>query len=103
MLLAWLPATSRVRTPRRWPVTPPAGILDLMSDVTRILSTIEQGDPRAAEQPLPLDYDEMRRLATEKMADERPGRAPLAPPVFGPRRDGCRNQGQRGWRSPPAR
>jgi hypothetical protein len=44
-----------------------------MSDVTRILSAIEQGDPRAAEQLLPLVYDELRRLAAEKMAQERPG------------------------------
>jgi len=44
-----------------------------MSEVTRILSAIEQGDPHAAEQLLPLVYDELRRLATEKMAQERPG------------------------------
>ena len=44
-----------------------------MSDVTQILSAIEQGDPRAAEQLLPLVYDELRRLAAEKMAQERPG------------------------------
>ena len=44
-----------------------------MSDVTRILSAIEQGDPQAAEQLLPLVYDELRRLAAEKMAQEMPG------------------------------
>jgi RNA polymerase sigma factor (TIGR02999 family) len=44
-----------------------------MSDVTRILSAIEQGDPRAAEQLLPLVYEELRKLAAEKMANERPG------------------------------
>ncbi len=44
-----------------------------MSEVTRILSAIEQGDPRAAEQLLPLVYDELRRLAAEKMAQEKPG------------------------------
>ena len=44
-----------------------------MSEVTRILSAIDQGDPRAAEQLLPLVYDELRRLAAEKMAQERPG------------------------------
>jgi RNA polymerase sigma factor (TIGR02999 family) len=44
-----------------------------MSDVTRILSQIESGDPHAAEQLLPLVYDELRRLATERMAQERPG------------------------------
>ena len=44
-----------------------------MSEVTRILSAIEQGDPRAAEQLLPLVYEELRRLAAQKMANERPG------------------------------
>jgi RNA polymerase sigma factor (TIGR02999 family) len=44
-----------------------------MSDVTRILSAIEQGDPRAAEQLLPLVYDELRRLAAQKLAQEKPG------------------------------
>jgi RNA polymerase sigma factor (TIGR02999 family) len=44
-----------------------------MSDVTRILSLIESGDPQAAEQLLPLVYDELRRLAAEKMAHEMPG------------------------------
>ena len=44
-----------------------------MNDVTRILSTIEYGDPQAAEQFLPLVYDELRRLAAEKMAHEKPG------------------------------
>ena len=44
-----------------------------MSDVTRILSAIEQGDPHAAEQLLPLVYDELRKLAAQKMAQEQPG------------------------------
>ena len=44
-----------------------------MTDVTRILSAIEQGDPHAAEKLLPLVYDELRKLAAEKMANERPG------------------------------
>jgi RNA polymerase sigma factor (TIGR02999 family) len=44
-----------------------------MTDVTRILSAIEQGDPHAAEQLLPLVYDELRKLAAEKMAQEKPG------------------------------
>ena len=44
-----------------------------MNDVTRILSAIEQGDPQAAEQLLPLVYDELRRLAEQKMARENPG------------------------------
>ena len=44
-----------------------------MSDVTRILSAIEQGDPSAAEQLLPLVYDALRRLAAQKLAQEKPG------------------------------
>ena len=44
-----------------------------MSDVTRILSAIEQGDPHAAEQLLPLVYDELRKLAAQKLAQEKPG------------------------------
>ena len=53
-------------------------ILDRMSEVTRILSAIEQGDPHAAELLLPLVYDELRRLAAQKLAQEVPGR-PDAP------------------------
>jgi RNA polymerase sigma factor (TIGR02999 family) len=44
-----------------------------MNDVTRILSAIEHGDPRAAEQLLPLVYDELRKLAAQKLAHEKPG------------------------------
>src|SRR6266496_1975053 len=44
-----------------------------MSGVTRILSQIEQGDPQAAEQLLPLVYDELRKLAAGRMAQEKPG------------------------------
>lgn len=44
-----------------------------MSDVTQILSQIEEGDPSAAEQLLPLVYDELRRLAAAKLAQEKPG------------------------------
>ena len=45
----------------------------IVPDVTRILADIEQGDPSAAEQLLPLVYDELRKLATAKMAQEAPG------------------------------
>jgi RNA polymerase sigma factor (TIGR02999 family) len=44
-----------------------------MSEVTRILSAIEQGDPHAAGQLLPLVYDELRKLAAAKLAQEKPG------------------------------
>ena len=43
-----------------------------MSDVTRILCAIEQGDPQASEQLLPLVYEELRKLAAQKMAQESP-------------------------------
>jgi RNA polymerase sigma factor (TIGR02999 family) len=44
-----------------------------MNEVTRVLSAIEQGDPHAADQLLPLVYDELRRLAAQKLAQEKPG------------------------------
>jgi RNA polymerase sigma factor (TIGR02999 family) len=44
-----------------------------MSEVTRILSAIEQGDAGAAEQLLPLVYDELRKLAAQRLAHEKPG------------------------------
>ena len=44
-----------------------------MTDVTRILSAIEQGDPQAAELLLPLVYDELRQLAAQRLAQEKPG------------------------------
>lgn len=44
-----------------------------MSEVTRILSVIEDGDPQAAAQLLPLVYDQLRELAARKMAVEKPG------------------------------
>jgi RNA polymerase sigma factor (TIGR02999 family) len=44
-----------------------------MTDITHILSAIEQGDPHAAEQLLPLVYDELRTLAAAKLAQEKPG------------------------------
>jgi RNA polymerase sigma factor (TIGR02999 family) len=44
-----------------------------MSEVTRILSAIQEGDPHAAEQLLPLVYDELRKLAAQKLAQEKPG------------------------------
>jgi ECF sigma factor len=44
-----------------------------MSEMTRILSAIERGDPRAAEELLPMDYDELRRLAAQRLSQEAPG------------------------------
>jgi RNA polymerase sigma factor (TIGR02999 family) len=44
-----------------------------MSDVTRILSAMDQGDPKAADELLPLVYEELRKLAAARMAQENPG------------------------------
>ncbi len=44
-----------------------------MSEVTRILSAIDEGDPKAAEKLLPLVYEELRKLAAQKLAQEKPG------------------------------
>jgi RNA polymerase sigma factor (TIGR02999 family) len=54
-------------------VSSPAVIFDPMTEVTRILNALEQGDAHAASQLLPLVYDELRRLASQKLAQERPG------------------------------
>jgi RNA polymerase sigma factor (TIGR02999 family) len=48
-------------------------IVDGMSDVTQILNAIDQGDPHAAAQLLPLVYEELRKLAAQKLAREAPG------------------------------
>jgi RNA polymerase sigma factor (TIGR02999 family) len=58
-----------------WQSLPPAAecIMAAMSDVTRILEQIDQGDPQAAAQLLPLVYDELRKLAAIQVAREKPG------------------------------
>src|SRR5262249_9609902 len=55
------------------PVPAPAVILGVMSEVTHILSAMEQGEPHAAERLLPLVYEELRKLAAQKLAQEKPG------------------------------
>ena len=45
----------------------------VMNEITRVLSAVEQGDPHAAEQLLPLVYAELRKLAAQKLAQEKPG------------------------------
>ena len=75
-----------------------------MSDVTRILSAIEQGDPQAAEQLLPLPYQELRRLAAQKLAREKRGQTleataaghGLFPPEPGAPRDAPERRGRGG-------
>ena len=75
-----------------------AGIIRIMHDVTAILSAIEQGDAHAAGRLLPLVYDELRKVAAQRMAQELPGQtlqptalvhggpgrrlAPVAPKAF---------------------
>jgi RNA polymerase sigma factor (TIGR02999 family) len=54
-------------------VRPRGGYPADMSEVTRILSAIDQGDPHAAEQLLPLVYDELRKLAAQRLTHEQPG------------------------------
>src|SRR6266404_3638374 len=56
-------------------VTPPIKLarLETVSDATLLLKAVEEGDPRAADELLELVYDELRRLATSKMARESPG------------------------------
>src|SRR5262245_5494917 len=56
-----------------WYFRSEVSILIGMSEVTRILSQIDQGDPQAAEKLLPLVYDELRKLAAAKLAQEKPG------------------------------
>src|ERR1700730_13746746 len=58
---------------RRLRIRRAESILSFMSSVSRLLQSIDQGDPKAASQLLPLVYDELRRLAKQKMARERPG------------------------------
>jgi len=48
-------------------------MLASMSEITHVLSAIQQGDPHAAEQLLPLVYDELRKLAAQKLGQEKPG------------------------------
>src|SRR5439155_1428952 len=55
------------------PLEPTTSSVPPMSEVTRILSAIEQGEPHAAGQLLPLVYDELRQLAAQKLAQEKPG------------------------------
>jgi RNA polymerase sigma factor (TIGR02999 family) len=52
--------------------SPGLAIIDIMTDVTHILSQIERGDPSAADQLLPLVYEELRKLAAAKLTHEKP-------------------------------
>ena len=67
------PAAGRPSPRFRSPGGPARGMLSGMADVTQVLAAIEQGDPHAAGQLLPLVYDELRRLAAQKLAREKAG------------------------------
>jgi hypothetical protein len=54
-------------------VLSPAAIIGGMTEVTRILIACDRGDPSAAKQQLPLVYEELRKLAAQKLAQEAPG------------------------------
>ena len=51
----------------------PRGRLASMNDITHILNAIEEGDPKAADQLLPILYDELRKIAAERLGHEKPG------------------------------
>jgi RNA polymerase sigma factor (TIGR02999 family) len=72
-----------------------------MSDVTRILNQIDSGDPRAAERLLPLVYDELRKLAAAKLAQEKPGQTLQATALVHEAymRIAGNGQGDSGWNS----
>ena len=53
-----------------------------MDAITQVLNAIEQGDPQAAEQLLPLVYEELRKLAAQKLAHEKSGQTPQATVLF---------------------
>src|SRR4051794_17205566 len=65
------PARALVPEPEAPPVRPEATVAT--DDVTQILSAIERGDPQAAEQLLPMVYGELRKLAAQRLAQEKPG------------------------------
>src|SRR5262249_14775811 len=70
----WVTVVRGIRAgPAAWRIAGGRGILACMTDVTRILAALEAGDALAADQLLPLVYDELRRLAAAQMAREKPG------------------------------
>ena len=74
MIARAIASATVVVTIRRWLTNASQPLEEaIMSDVTRILSQIESGDPSAAEQLLPLVYEELRKLATVKLSHEKPG------------------------------
>jgi RNA polymerase sigma factor (TIGR02999 family) len=78
-----------------------------MNDLTQVLAAIEEGDSRAAEQLLPLVYDELRKLAAQKLAQEKPGQTLDATALVHeaylrlvvPPRSECQEPGEKHWNS----
>ena len=70
-----------------------------MGDVTQILDRVEQGDPKASEELLPLVYEELRRLAAAKMAQEKPGQTLQATALVHEAWLRLAGPGDQGWRS----
>jgi RNA polymerase sigma factor (TIGR02999 family) len=78
-----------------------------MNELTQVLAAIEQGDSRAAEQLLPLVYDELRKLAAQKLAQEKPGQTLDATALVHeaylrlvvPARSECQEPGEKHWNS----
>jgi RNA polymerase sigma factor (TIGR02999 family) len=76
-----------------------------MNELTQVLAAIEQGDSRAAEQLLPLVYDELRKLAAQKLAQEKPGQTLDATALVHeaylrlvvPARSECQEPGEKHW------
>ena len=64
-----------------------------MTDVTRILNAIERGDAKAADELLPLVYEELRLLAAQKLSHEKPGQTLQATVLFMGFAVGCRRLG----------
>jgi len=67
-----VPGNRRPLQPQHWRNASESGNVGWLSDVTRILTAIDQGDPKAADELLPLVYGELRKLAGSKMANEAP-------------------------------
>ena len=69
----WARLRITFRSAKHWRPDAVSAMLGAISNVTQILKSIQHGDPQAAEQLLPLIYDELRKLAAQKMACETPG------------------------------
>src|SRR5579871_4813033 len=84
------------------PLASPSGSgypVRLMTEVTRLLSALGQGDPHAAEELLPLVYQELRKLAAQRMAQEQPGQTLQPTALVHEAYLRLVGQGEPGWQS----